>query len=176
MIAGCASRCAPTHRDVPHPAITRHSLATWRRPALPPRWLKHVNKVIILMNRLGLTIENGAVLTVAGRRTGAPRRLPVSVMRWEGQRYLLAGYPHAEWPRNVRAAGGAATLSVARRVESVRLSELDAIDAEPILRAWPVRIPKGAKVMLDAGVVPDVTPESFAALAGRCAVFRIEAA
>jgi hypothetical protein len=142
----------------------------------PPRWLKHVNKVIILMNRLGLTVENGAVLTVAGRRTGAPRRVPVSVMRWEGQRYLLAGYPRAEWPRNVRAAGGAATLSVARRVERVRLSELDAAAAEPILRAWPVRIPKGAKVMLDAGVVPDVTPESFAALAGRCAVFRIEVA
>ena len=142
----------------------------------PPRWLKHVNKVIILMNRLGLTIENGAVLTVAGRRTGAPRRLPVSVMRWEGQRYLLAGYPDAEWPRNVRAAGGAATLAVARRVESIRLSELDAAAAEPILRAWPARIPKGAKIMLDAGVVPDVTPGSFAALAGRCAVFRIEVA
>ena len=142
----------------------------------PPRWLKHVNKVIILMNRLGLSIENGAVLTVAGRRTGAPRRLPVSVMRWEGQRYLLAGYPDAEWPRNVRAAGGAATLSVARRVESIRLSELDAAAAEPILRLWPTRIPKGAKIMLDAGVVPDVTPGSFAALAGRCAVFRIEVA
>ncbi len=142
----------------------------------PPRWLKHVNKVIILMNRLGLTIENGAVLTVAGRRTGAPRRLPVSVMRWEGRRYLLAGYPDAEWPRNVRAAAGAATLSVARRVESVRLYELDAAAAEPVLRAWPARIPKGAKIMLDSGVVPDVTPESFAALAGRCAVFRIEVA
>lgn len=142
----------------------------------PPRWLKHVNKVIILMNRLGLTIENGAVLTVAGRRTGASRRVPVSVMRWEGQRYLLAGYPDAEWPRNVRAAGGAATLTVARRVESIRLSELDAAAAEPILRAWPARIPKGAKIMLDAGVVPDVRPESFAALAGRCAVFRIEVA
>jgi hypothetical protein len=36
----------------------------------PPRWLRHVNKVIILMNRLGLSIENGAVLTVAGRRSG----------------------------------------------------------------------------------------------------------
>ena len=142
----------------------------------PPRWLKHVNKVIILMNRLGLSIENGAVLTVAGRRTGAPRRLPVSVMQWEGRRYLLAGYPDAEWPRNVRAAGGAATLAVARRVESIRLSELDAAAAEPILRAWPARIPKGAKIMLDAGVVPDVTPGSFAALAGRCAVFRIEVA
>jgi hypothetical protein len=141
----------------------------------PPRWLKHVNKVVIVLNRLGLPIEHGAVLTVAGRRTGALRRVPVSVMRWDGQRYLLAGYPDAEWPRNVRAAGGAATLSVAGRVERVCLVELDAAAAEPILRAWPARIPKGAKIMLDSGVVPDVTPESFAALAGRCAVFRIEA-
>jgi hypothetical protein len=141
----------------------------------PPPWLKHVNKVVIALNRLGLPIEHGAVLTVPGRRTGALRRVPVSVMGWEGQRYLLAGYPDAEWPRNVRAAGGAATLSVAGRVERVRLIELDASAAEPILRAWPACIPKGAKIMLDSGVVPDVTPESFAALAGRCAVFRIEA-
>jgi hypothetical protein len=141
----------------------------------PPRWLKHVNKVVIVLNRLGLPIEHGAVLTVAGRRTGALRRVPVSVLRREGQRYLLAGYPDAEWPRNVRAAGGAATLSVAGRVERVRLTELDATAAEPILRAWPACIPKGAKIMVDSGVVPDHTPESFAALAGRCAVFRIEA-
>ena len=96
----------------------------------PPPWLKHVNKVIMLLNRWGFPIEHGAVLTVAGRRTGAPRRVPVSVMRRDGQRYLLAG---------------------------------------------PACIPKGAKIMLDSGVVPDVTPESFAALTGRCAVFRIEA-
>ena len=31
------------------------------------------------------------------------------------------------------------------------MSELDAAAAEPILRAWPARIPKGAKIMLDAG-------------------------
>jgi uncharacterized protein len=35
MIAGRGTRCAPTHRHVPHPAITRPSLAAWRRPALP---------------------------------------------------------------------------------------------------------------------------------------------
>jgi len=141
----------------------------------PPRWLKHVNRVVIVLNRLGLPIEHGAVLAVAGRRTGALRRVPVSVMRRAGQRYLLAGYPGAEWPRNVRAAGGAARLSVAGRVEAVHLAELDAAAAEPVLRAWPACMPRGAKVMVDAGVVPDVTPESFAALAGRCAVFRIEA-
>jgi len=52
--------------------------------------------------------------------------------------------------------------------------ELSADEAVPVLRAWPVRIPQGAKIMRDGGVVPDLEPDTFAALAGRCAVFRIE--
>ncbi len=141
----------------------------------PPRWLKPFNRLIVAMNRLGLSIENGAVLTVPGRRSGAPRHTPVSVLVEDGRRYLLAGYPAAEWPRNVRAAQGLATLTVGRRHERVRLVELPAAAAEPVLRMWPARIPQGAKIMLDAGVVPDTSPDTFARLAGRCAVFRIEA-
>jgi hypothetical protein len=98
------------------------------------------------------------------------------MLRLDGDRYLLAGYPTAEWPRNVRAAGGLAALARGRRSEAVRLVELDPAAAEPILRMWPERIPQGAKVMLDAGVVPDTSQESFARLAGRCAVFRVERA
>ncbi len=142
----------------------------------PPRWLKLVNPVIVVMNRLGLVVENGAVLTVPGRRSGRVRTTPVSVLTLEGHRYLLAGYPTADWPRNVRAAGGRATLAVGRRRSSVLLAELAPADAEPILRAWPEHIPKGAKVMVDAGVVPDISQESFARLAGKCAVFRVDPA
>ncbi len=91
----------------------------------PPGWLKHVNRAIIAMNRLGIVIENGAVLTVPGRRSGVARNTPVSVLRLDGDRYLLAGYPTAEWPRNVRAAGGLATLARGRRREAVRLVELE---------------------------------------------------
>jgi deazaflavin-dependent oxidoreductase (nitroreductase family) len=116
------------------------------------------------------------VLTVVGRRSGVSREVPVSVLEHGGHRYLLAGYPGAEWPRNVRAAAGGATLAVGKRTEAVRLVELDEDAAREVLRAWPTHIPQGAKVMRGAGVVPDVTPESFARLAGRCPVFRIEAA
>jgi len=144
------------------------------RDGSPPRWLKPVNRAIIVLNRLGLSVENGAVLTVQGRRTAAPRRTPVSVLALDGQRYLLAAFPAAEWPRNVRAAGGAATLAVGRRSERVRLVELAPDAALPILRAWPERIPQGAKVMVDAGVLPAATPDAFGALAGRCPVFLVE--
>jgi hypothetical protein len=66
------------------------------------------------------------------------------------------------------------TLSVGRRDERVQLVELSPTDAVPVLRAWPVRVTPGAKIMRDAGVVADLEPDSFAALAGRCAAFRVE--
>lgn len=142
----------------------------------PPRWLRYVNPIMIGLNRLGWAPERGAVLVVPGRRSGRPRRTPVTPLDLDGARYLLAGFPTAEWPRNVRAAGGRAVLVSGKRSEQVRLVELDPGPAEAILRAWPVRIPQGAKIMIDAGVVAEGTPDAFAALAGRCAVFRVEPA
>jgi hypothetical protein len=97
----------------------------------------------------------------------------VSVLELDGRRYLLAGFPGADWAANARAAQQG-TLAVGRREERVRLVELPPDEAVPVLRAWPVRIPQGAKIMKDGGVVPDLEPDTFAALAGRCAVFRIE--
>jgi hypothetical protein len=141
----------------------------------PPRWLKPLNAALLAARRLDLGwTRELPVLVLPGRRTGKLRRTPVSVLDLDGHRYLLAGWPGADWPANARAAG-VGILSVGRRDERVRLVELSPADAEPVLRAWPVRIPQGAKIMRDGGVVPDLEPDSFAALAGRCATFRIEA-
>ncbi|TQM45501.1 nitroreductase/quinone reductase family protein [Pseudonocardia cypriaca] len=142
----------------------------------PPRWLKPMNKVFLALQRLGLGMRELPVLTVPGRKSGKPRSTPLSVLEHEGQRYLLEGFPGADWARNVRAAGGRATLSTGKRREEVRLVELDRHDALPVLRLWPVRLADGAKIMADAGVVEAVTPEAFEKVAGRCGVFRVETA
>jgi F420H(2)-dependent quinone reductase len=142
----------------------------------PPRWLKPMNKVFLALRRTGLGMKELPVLTVPGRTSGKPRNTPLSVLDLDGQRYLLEGFPGADWARNVRAAGGRATLSVGKRSEDVRLVELGPQEALPVLRAWPVRIADGAKIMADAGVVEAVTPEAFEAVAGRCGVFRVEPA
>jgi deazaflavin-dependent oxidoreductase (nitroreductase family) len=142
----------------------------------PPRWLKPMNKVFLALRRAGIGMKDLPVLTVPGRKSGKPRKTPLSVLEHEGQRYLLEGFPGADWARNVRAADGRATLSTGKRQEQVRLVELDRHDALPVLRLWPVRLADGAKIMADAGVVEAVTPEAFEAVAGRCAVFRVEAA
>ncbi len=140
----------------------------------PPRWLKPLNRVLMVLQRTGLGMKDLPVLTVPGRRSGKPRSTPLSVLDEGGERYLLEGFPGADWARNVRAARGLATLGVGKREEHVRLVELDPADAVPILRLWPERLPDGAKIMADAGVVEAVTPEAFEVVAGRCGVFRIE--
>jgi hypothetical protein len=140
----------------------------------PPRWLKPMNAVLLVARRLGLGwTRELPVLVLPGRKTGKLRQTPVSVLDLDGHRYLLAGWPGADWAANARAAG-VGILTVGKGTERVRLVELSPTDAEPVLRAWPARIPQGAKIMRDGGVVPDLEPDTFAALAGRCAVFRLD--
>lgn len=143
----------------------------------PPWWLKPANKVFIRMSRLGMSFggESPVVLTAPGRNSGAPRSTPVTPMTLDGNRYVVAGFPGADWVANVRAAG-AATIARGRHVERVRMAELSPDDARPILRAFPTEVPTGVGFMKRAGLVTDGRPEEFEALAGRCAVFRLDPA
>ncbi len=52
--------------------------------------------------------------------------------------------------------------------------ELPAEDAKPVLRAFPTEVPTGVGFMKRSGLVKDGRPEEFEALAGRCAVFRLD--
>ncbi len=113
------------------------------------------------------------VLTVTGRVTGRPRSTPVTVVTLDDKRYLLEGFPGADWAANVRAAEGRARLSAGDRAEHVLLIELDPADAIVVLRHWPEHAATGARIMRDAGVVDDITADAFADLVGKCTVFRV---
>ncbi len=141
----------------------------------PPRWLKSWNKVFIQLSRLGLSFggESPVVLTVPGRKTGAPRSTPVTPMTVDGKRYVVAGFPGADWVRNVRAANEV-TLTRGRTRERVRMVELSAEEARPLLRVWPSQVPTGVGFMKRSGLVKDGRPEEFEALAGTCPVFRCD--
>ena len=142
----------------------------------PPRWLKPVNKVFMVMLRLGVPIsrvESPVVLTVPGRKTGKSRSTPVTPLEVDGRRYVVNGYPGADWVDNVRAAGEV-TLTQGRRTERVRLVELAPEDARPVLRAFPAAVPTGADLMKRVGLLTEGTPEETEGLAGRCPVFRID--
>jgi deazaflavin-dependent oxidoreductase (nitroreductase family) len=139
----------------------------------PPRYLKPMNKVMMAVQRLGIPTGPAYVLTVPGRKSGRQRSTPMTPFEWDGGLYVVAGYPGADWASNARAAG-AGTLSRGRRSREVKIVELGAEEARPVLRQFAVKVPVGVAFAKRSGMVHDGTPDEFEALAGRVAVFRFE--
>lgn len=140
----------------------------------PPWWLKYVNKVMIGLSKLGVGGDTGPlVLTVPGRKSGKLRSTPVTPMTVDGHRYVVGGLPGADWVANVRAAG-AATLRQGRTTTRVRMVEIAAEEAGPLLRQFPVLVPTGVSFIRNAGLVTGPNPDEFEALAGRIPVFRFD--
>ena len=130
--------------------------------------------MFIGLSKLGIGGEKGPlVLTVAGRKTGKPRSTPVTPMTVDGSRYVVGGLPGADWVANARAAG-TATLHRGRRAQQVRMTEIPAEQARPLLRQFPTLVPTGVGFIRNAGLVDKGTPDEFEALAGRLPVFRFD--
>ncbi len=136
-------------------------------PTRLPRWLKLINPVFMLLNRLGLAVGIVHVLTVRGRKTGAPYSTPISLMVLDGQRYIVS-YPWVGWVKNARAQGEC-MLARGRRQEAVRLIELSPDERMPVLRAFPVLVPHGVRFF---NLPP--TPEAFERAAPQLTAFRVE--
>ncbi|MDH6246274.1 nitroreductase family deazaflavin-dependent oxidoreductase [Mycobacterium sp. OTB74] len=138
----------------------------------PPWWLKPVNKVLMTVMKV-VPIKGPVVLTVPGRTSGEPRSTPITPMVIDGQRYVVGGLPKADWVRNARAAG-AGTVTQGRHKQQVGIVEVPAEQARPLLRQFPVLVPSGVGFMKNVGLVTGPNPDEFEALAGRCAVFRLD--
>jgi deazaflavin-dependent oxidoreductase (nitroreductase family) len=84
--------------------------------------------------RLGVNIGSFALLTVRGRKSGKPIETPIAIFVQEGKRYLITPYGAVNWVRNLRAAGGEATITRSRRTEKIHAIELEPVAAAPIFR------------------------------------------
>ncbi|MFP5021760.1 nitroreductase/quinone reductase family protein [Pseudonocardia phyllosphaerae] len=149
-----------------------------RRAIRAPKQLKEMNAGLLEQRDRGELPFTLPVLTVPGRRSGAPRHTPLTVYALDGRRYVVGGFPGADWIRNVRAAGGHATLDpgTGAEPEAVVLTEVGDDEARTVLAAWPEVTPQGAEIMIENEVARDASPEAFAELAGVCPVFRIDPA
>lgn len=141
----------------------------------PPGWLKPMNKVMMAVQKLGIVPGPVRVLTVPGRKSGEPRSTPATPFTYADGLYVVGGYPRADWVLNARAAG-TGTLTRGRKSQRVAFVELTAQEARPVLRAFPAEVPAGVGFFKRSGLVNDGTADEFEALAGRCAVFRLDPA
>jgi deazaflavin-dependent oxidoreductase (nitroreductase family) len=101
------------------------------------------NAVMRSLVRAGVRIGTFAVLTVAGRKTGRPVRVPLVVFPDGDDRYLVASYGIVNWVRNLRAADGRAELRRGRAVEKISTIELPPEEAGPIFRSSLLNGPPG---------------------------------
>jgi deazaflavin-dependent oxidoreductase (nitroreductase family) len=112
-------------------------------------------------------------LEVVGKRSGVKRRVAVTWIELNGERYLVSMLgEESDWVHNVRAAGGKVRL---RRGKSrkVHLEELPAAARAPILQAWLGRTGV-SKVPLKYLALDRHAPlEEFERIALRWPVFRI---
>lgn len=137
-----------------------------------PGWLKPMNKLMVAIQKLGITAGPVTVLTVPGRKSGQPRSTPMTPFTVNGRVHGVA-FPGADWASNARAAR-VGTLTRGRRSRTVQIVELPADEARPVLRAFHSEVPVGVGFMKRSGLAPNGTPEEIEALAGRCAVFRFD--
>jgi deazaflavin-dependent oxidoreductase (nitroreductase family) len=85
--------------------------------------------------RTGLPMGPVALLSVRGRKTGIDRTTPVAVLRYQGDRWLVAAFGEVGWVRNIRASSQA-TLIRGRRSEPIRVAEMSAAEAAPVLKQY----------------------------------------
>jgi deazaflavin-dependent oxidoreductase (nitroreductase family) len=117
------------------------------RRYLPPGWLvRRVGNPLVM--RLGFA----PTLAVRGRRSGRWQTVPVNVLEFEGQRYLVAPRGNTEWVRNLRAAGGG-ELRRRGKPEPFRAAEVPAPERPPLIQAYLDRW--GKQVREQFAALPD---------------------
>ena len=142
----------------------------YRRPGWFTRYI--FNPAVAGLTRLGISVLGSRVLEVTGRKSGQPRQVPVNLLTFEGNQYLVAPRGVTEWVRNVRAGDGKVTLVLGRKRDERTTTELDNSEKAPILRAYLKRWKAEVGVFFD-GVGPDSTEEQLAAIAPQHPVFRL---
>ena len=119
----------------------------------PPLFLRLGNAIMTFLLRSGVRVNTTTLLTVRGRKSGQPRTTPVTLIKYDGQRWLIAPFGAVDWVRNLRAAGEA-TLTRGRRSEHVSAVEVNAQEAAPVLKQGLAIAPSLVRERFD------VTPES----------------
>ena len=95
-------------------------------------------------------------------------------MTVDGKQYVVAGFPGRRLGGQRAGRRRGDPRHAAATPSGCGWSSCPPTDARPILRVFPTEVPTGVGFMKRAGLVTEGRPEEFEALAGRCAVFRLD--
>lgn len=142
-----------------------------------PGWFTRnvFNRIVAGLTRLGVSVWGSRVLEVKGRKSGQPRRTPVNLLTFEGERYLVAPRGNTQWARNLRASGEGRLLVGPRRGERFAATELSDEQKPPALRAYLERWSFEVGAFF-GGVGPDSSDSELLAECSKHPVFRLSSA
>jgi len=129
------------------------------------------NTIVTWLTRIGVSVYGSRVLAVRGRKSGEWRTVPVNLLKYNGERYLVAPRGHTQWVRNMRAVGGG-ELRVGRKVEVFTADELSDDDKPDVLREYLRRWKFEVGVFFD-GVDASASDEKLRSIAPGYPVFRL---
>lgn len=89
-----------------------------------PRRVKFFSPILKFLVAAGVPMGFNGLVTVRGRKSGLPRTTALAIIEASGRRWVWAPWGEVHWVRNLRTAGHA-SISVRRRNEEVRATELD---------------------------------------------------
>lgn len=92
------------------------------------------NAFVSALTRWGL-VPHTYVMTTMGRKTGIPRKTPVTLVEEGSEKWLVAPYGPVSWVLNARAAGRV-TLRRRKEVGVYAIREIPATEAGPVLKKY----------------------------------------
>lgn len=107
----------------------RQDMAVARVPAV----VRLFDPVMRKLLDMGFPMGPNTLLTVRGRKSGAPRSAGVAVVEIGTRRWVTAAYGEVQWVKNLRAAGEA-EIRVHGRMERVRAVALSTDEAAAFYR------------------------------------------
>jgi len=136
----------------------------------PGTVVKIANSILGFFTSRGMGPERIHKIEVRGRKSGQLRTAVISVVEYEGERYLVAPRGNTEWSRNVKAANGDASLLRKDR-EKVHLEEVPVDQRPPIIKKYLGENASATKAYF--GVDPDAPIEDFERIAPDHPTFKV---
>lgn len=94
-----------------------------------------LNPALSALVRLGVMPSRMQLLSVAGRKSGKPRSIPVSPLDLGGRTYLVSPGGEMAWVHNIRVSGKG-QLRNGRRMRPITVSELPVHERAAVLRQY----------------------------------------
>jgi len=139
-------------------------------------WCRVVSLGLVPSSWPGQPRIGPVALEVVGKRSGLNRRVAVTWIELDGERYLISMLgEESDWVHNARAAGGEVRLKRGKS-RPARLEEVPVAERAPILKAWLGRAGASKIPPKYVGLDRYAPLEEFERIAPRWPVFRIRPA